>query len=96
MPLSGTRNIILEVQYVSLLKIILFGIVIKIVSCFLYLEILNSVGGLEVCDEIVTVVPAPQVLLTLAAALRMLCGNVAVELLPLTCFVVYPAWVHLL
>lgn len=36
MQLSGTQNIIFEVQYVSLLKIILFGIVINIVSCFLY------------------------------------------------------------
>lgn len=57
MPSSGARNaIIFEISYVSSLEMILPGILMKIVSCFLYLGILNSVGGLVVGDEMLTLV----------------------------------------
>lgn len=57
MPSSGARNaIIFEISYISALEMILPGILMKIVSCFLYLGILNSVGSIMMGDEVLALV----------------------------------------
>ncbi|XP_077507412.1 sodium-dependent dicarboxylate transporter SdcS-like [Amblyomma americanum] len=57
MPSSGARNaIIFEISYISALEMILPGMLMKIVSCFLYLGILNSVGSIMMGDEVLAVV----------------------------------------
>nr|XP_050029068.2 sodium-dependent dicarboxylate transporter SdcS-like [Dermacentor andersoni] len=57
MPSSGARNaIIFEISYISALEMILPGLLMKIVSCFLYLGILNSVGDIMMGDEVLAVV----------------------------------------
>ncbi|XP_075745924.1 sodium-dependent dicarboxylate transporter SdcS [Rhipicephalus microplus] len=57
MPSSGARNaIIFEISYVTALEMILPGLLMKVISCFLYLGILNSVGDIMMGDEVLTVV----------------------------------------
>lgn len=59
---SAFNVIIFDISCVSFLQIFLHRILTKIVSSFLYLGTLNSVGGFVVGDEVLCLVPPTRVL----------------------------------